>query len=281
MYQGDFDQLVAELRPTALALSDEAAPTDTALVFNCQMGRGPGACAEAASCHPCRAGQLPMRGQAARHRRAESAAPLEGGWCPHGWCHPVRSLCLCRPYDHRNGVRQHSAPSGARLEGAARRAQVAARRDERGARPSAWRVQGCAAAARTMGYLGCNHVSSRLQPYVVPAGAVCLSQLQPYVYPGCNHMVSRLQPYVYPGVLQLLALMDEELRPAAAAGGGEPATAEPRERVRRSSSLVMPAGVGLEAKLLADECIDACAHAQNMVEAVRALASRARGTAQA
>ena len=94
-------------------------------------------------------------------------------------------------------------------------------------------------------------------------------------------MVSRLQPYVYPGVLQLLALMDEELRPAAAAGGGEPATAEPRERVRRSSSIVMPAGVGLEAKLLADECIDACAHAQNMVEAVRALASRARGTAQA
>lgn len=33
--EGDFDQLVAELRETALALTDE-----TALVFNCQMGRG-------------------------------------------------------------------------------------------------------------------------------------------------------------------------------------------------------------------------------------------------
>ena len=32
--------------------------------------------------------------------------------------------------------------------------------------------------------------------------------------------------------------------------------------------MVMPAGVGLQAKLLADECIDACAHAQNMVEAI-------------
>ena len=30
----------------------------------------------------------------------------------------------------------------------------------------------------------------------------------------------------------------------------------------------MPEGVGLQAKLLADECIDACAHAQNMVEAI-------------
>ena len=30
----------------------------------------------------------------------------------------------------------------------------------------------------------------------------------------------------------------------------------------------MPEGIGLQAKLLADECIDACAHAQNMVEAI-------------
>ena len=52
-------------------------------------------------------------------------------------------------------------------------------------------------------------------------------------------------------MLQLLALMDEELNPAAAAGG-EPGASKP---ARRGSSLVMPAGIGLQAKLLADECI--------------------------
>lgn len=55
----------------------------------------------------------------------------------------------------------------------------------------------------------------------------------------------------FKGVLQLLALMDEELNPAAAAGG-EPGASKP---ARRGSSLVMPAGIGLQAKLLADECI--------------------------
>lgn len=63
------------------------------------------------------------------------------------------------------------------------------------------------------------------------------------------------------GVLQLLALLDEELKPAAAAAGSKSVS-------RKASSLVAPAGVGLKAKLLADECIDACAHAQNMVEAI-------------
>ena len=76
----------------------------------------------------------------------------------------------------------------------------------------------------------------------------------------------------FKGILQLLALMDEELQPAAAAaavgaaaGGGGPGGGK---LARRGSTMVMPAGVGLQAKLLADECIDACAHAQNMVEAI-------------
>lgn len=62
----------------------------------------------------------------------------------------------------------------------------------------------------------------------------------------------------FKGVLQLLALLDEELKPAAGSKSVQ----------RKASSLVAPAGVGLKAKLLADECIDACAHAQNMVEAI-------------
>ena len=52
-------------------------------------------------------------------------------------------------------------------------------------------------------------------------------------------------------MLQLLALMDEELKPAAAAGD-ETGASKP---ARRGSSTVMPAGIGLQAKLLADECI--------------------------
>ena len=46
----------------------------------------------------------------------------------------------------------------------------------------------------------------------------------------------------------MLALMDEELKPAAAAGD-ETGASKP---ARRGSSVVMPAGIGLQAKLLAD-----------------------------
>lgn len=84
----------------------------------------------------------------------------------------------------------------------------------------------------------------------------------PTALPAATSDARDLKRGEFKGVLQLLALLDEELRPAAAAGASQ------RSVQRKASSLVAPAGVGLRAKLLADECIDACAHAQNMVEAI-------------
>jgi hypothetical protein len=243
---------VAELRVTALALTDA-----TALVFNCQMGRG-----RTTTGMVC--GSILLL--AVR------------GWKPNSIPNPL-ALALT-PHANLNPWPQPS--SGARLEASGRGAEGASRCDERG--PTVLR--------RHLPYLA-THPRTLTSPHT-------LTLLHPS-YQGRN-----LPRGEFKGVLQLLALMDEELNPAAAAGG-EPGASKP---ARRGSSTVMPAGIGLQAKLLADEsasylllthvqllyysralthspthehtyqltnlqaklladeCIDACAHAQNMVEAI-------------